>query len=365
MKTFRKENLTEDLLAEEEGQKMEKLGDRLERLKVSFEDIRDFAELGKIMGQVTEVALKSLNSHLIVINGTKPPFQTELRLRDDGVEVYSGTLTGNITYLCDIIYLPAPFNCYLLAGWHHLYRKDIDDKPPYFFMDIECSYRRGACFRYSDLNKRLIINKDGLNISLINPKTKKIEVFAKKDIGGRIKDFRLFGEKENRVVAVTEEGYVYLYSFGYENKMGLVGHYQEELSEQRRESTRSIAVCQKNEYVFVEVSQSSNPFLCSRMIILKLSQSQDILAKIASIDQYSQQIGYKYELECLGYVGSHIVWIGLTGGSKRLIQVFDYDLETQQFRELRVRESSVRRRMQASCTVWVGSSTTLGLMVDC
>ena len=180
------------------------------------------------------------------------------------------------------------------------------------------------------MNQRVIINKDGDQISVINPKTKKLELAFRKSVGKDIKDFRVFGEQDTRVVAMTKDGYVLLYSLGDFSRRGLVAHYQEELIEEKYEQTKSIAVCDKNEYVLLEIAASG---YSSRMIILKLTLNT--ITKVTSIDQYSHKIEGKCALEFYSYFGkNHSLWVGLSGNYNGPVQIFDYDAEKEELREL-------------------------------
>ena len=140
----------------------------------------------------------------------------------------------------------------------------------------------------------------------------------------------MFGERENRVVAVTEDGHIFLYSLTYGKERGIVADYQVGLIKSRRkEYCNSIAVCEKNEFVCVETS--SGIYSSSRIIILRIS-SQNTITETASIDEFRQKIQYKYALESAGYLGGHLFWVGIPMGG--FVQLFDYDTKTGEFREL-------------------------------
>ena len=55
----------------------------------------------------------------------------------------------------------------------------------------------------------------------------------------------------------------------------------------------------------------------------------------AIIDKFAAKIPVKIALECYGYVGNNLLWVGLSKGQKGKAQVFDYNTKTKQFRELR------------------------------
>ena len=287
---------------------------QIDRLKLTVEIVKDCKEEGVIGGHWTHLALKSQNSYLICT------FLKGLKIIENGSQIFSRMLTQNYNIILDAVYI-ACLNCYLIASNSKLYRKDINNKPPYFFMSVQCGFKPGAYLRYSKVNQRLVINKDSTNICVVNPSTRKIEVELKKSVGSYIIDFRLFGDWENRVISVTKDGYVILYNLDCDQKRGQVdSHYKIKMIEERREWPGSLAVCKRNLYVFVEIGAG----YCSRNVILKLRQEG--LVQIACIDQYA--------LESFGYIESHILWVGLSWSSNGPVQIFDYDTENGEFNEL-------------------------------
>ena len=89
-----------------------------------------------------------------------------------------------------------------------------------------------------------------------------------------------------------------------------MGDLRIELLGERREAALSVAVCERNRYLFVELGQRKDPNLCSRMMIFSFLNNQ--ITKKAVIDHYSQEIECKLALECYGYVKTHILWVGLS-----------------------------------------------------
>ena len=274
---------------------------------------------------MTHVALKDHNSFLIATDSQG------LKVFEKGILVFSGELPEGDIQIFDAIYIPA-LNSYLLASRSELYRKDINVKRPYLYLSVECSSRYGSYFRYSKLQERLIVNQNTCYISVINPVTRKTEIVIQKGVRWDINDFRLFGENEDRVVSVNLEGHIVLYSLNYAQKRGVVSVYQEKLMKVRYEELRSTSVCQKNQYVCVEVGTTIRPFYSSRMIILKICQEG--LIKTASIDLLNHRIGRKWALESIGYAGIHILWVGLSWKNNGFLQVFDFNSETDELREI-------------------------------
>ena len=309
-----------------EAHQLVKAGQGITGMTISVETVKELKGDGFVGEDWTYLALKDESSFMI---GTH---HEGFKVVEKDNVLYSGKLPVGNVWLGDIIYVK-PLNCYFIDHNDKLYRKDVDHHPPYLYMDVKCGYRVGASFIYSAINDRLIINKDWQNISAISLGTKTTEIEVEKNVGDFIRDFRLFGEEEDRVVSATEDGHIILYRLDYAEKSGeVVAHSKIELIKDREEQPRSLSVCDQNQYVFVEIRKNGDPYICSRMMVFKITE--DYLIKKATIDQSNENIGYKIALECYGYVGAHILWIGLSGNENGVAQVYDYDTESGLFREL-------------------------------
>ena len=279
-----------------------------------------------IGGVCTHIALKSPESYIIATLGKG------LKVIENLNQVYSNMLPLSDAWLSDMVYINC-LDCYLIDYNSQLYRKDIDDSPPYLFMNVVCGHRPGASFRYSQKNEKLIINKDKKKISVISPETIEVDFEVVKDVGNSIQDFRVFGEEENRVISVTGDGHVLVYRLDYTLKTGWVSSTSEvALLESRREEPASIVVGDKNRYVCLEIGQKEMNSLCSRMIIFKLEE--ECLAQIVVFDQFNLKIPVKDALECVGYSGKHILWVGLSWNTKGLVQLYDYNTQSGVLTEL-------------------------------
>ena len=299
---------------------------QLDSLEISVRKVKNCREEGLIGWSDTLIAMKNENSFLAGSQGKG------LLLVEEGSEIESRSYLG-AGKLLDIVYIP-PHDCYLLALDWKLYRKDIDNSPPHVFMDLICGWRAGACFRFSNLQQRLIINKDFTNISALNLKTKKLEVELEKTVGSTIADFRVFGERENQVASLTKDGYVVLYGLGAQNRRVIDSH-EIQLLRERQEEAVSIAVSCDHKVALVEVGQYDHPSYCSRMLVFRIDdENEDTLVHTTTIDLLGSRIGYKLALECCGSAGTHIVWAGISKDENGVVQLYDYDVEAEELKEV-------------------------------
>ena len=171
-------------------------------------------------------------------------------------QVYTGNLPGGgflrRDFLRGVIYIPC-LNCYFIVDDFCLYRKDIKNKPAYLFMRLRSWERSDNSLKYSNEHHRLIFNKDSINISALNPRKRKIDVEFEKIVGIEILDFKLFGRNATRVVSVTKDNYIFLHNLSEAQKRGVVASYKVEPIHGREKQCTSVAVCDKSDYVFIEI----------------------------------------------------------------------------------------------------------------
>ena len=303
-----------------------------EKLTLTVKQVKSFKEENSeyIGSQWTQIAFKSPKSYLVAT------FYKGFLLIENNITIDSGMLPDEVRLLQDIIYVPC-LNSYLIASPNQLYRKDINDRPPYFYMNLDEGRREFAPLRYSNLNQSLIINKMGNYISVINPKTRKVEiqmdVNQEKVDGIRIMDFRIFGEKENRLISVMNNGLLSVYSLDFGRKRGVVAEYQVELIRQRSEFVSTLAVCHKGGSDQVAVNIGCYPTQTSRIVLFQLTESN--LVKLASVDHGGESIPEILALEPFERVKGNIHWVGLTRKFDGKALIYDYDLKSGSFEELK------------------------------
>ena len=297
-------------------------------VKVKVERIRDHREAGIIGGAWSFVALKSPTSYLIGSN------LKGIKLIENRAEFFSSRLEKQ--FLKDICYIKRS-NFYVLSFQEKIYRKDVDNKPPYEFLDVSCGQRNGASFRYSSIHHRLVIVKDRANIAVVNTDRKRVENEIKRDnkeCSNIIQDFRLIGKRETGVVYLTFGGCLNLCFFSYDlKKICAQNYFQIELKKERNELPLSLAVCEKKKYLLVEL-MASNTFYTSRIVVFVIKSN--LLVNEAVLDLHNQQIAYKMAFEFCRYVGKgrDLLWVGLSNELHGVVYLYHYDSEEKVLREL-------------------------------
>ena len=294
-------------------------------LKIHIQEYQNHFESQIIGKDWTYVAFKNLNSYAI---GTD---EQGLKVFQNNVQIYSKSFSAVQKRLDSITYVDH-LNCYLLNFNCQIYRKDIDDRPPYFFMDGLNSYLKPAtCLNYSRAGKRLIVSKGSHNISVVNLDRKRIEMQIIRNQLADIKSIRLFGSKENKIVCLTQNGFLYLCSLSYERKKVCAENsHQIELIRHRNEEGYSVAVCEAYGYILADIIGKIR-YCSSRMILFKTEGHS--LTKLVVLDEYEQGINQRSTIEFWGCVGKHILWVGLSE-SGGYVHLYDYDDRRGKLKEL-------------------------------
>ena len=331
-KTFNKGVQIESPLSQIEIQPYYTIEDKLD---LTIREINNHKDQDNIGNNWTHLAIKNSKNYMVGTN------KKGIKVISDGKQIFRGQLPFDDRFhdyisLMDMVYIEH-LNCYILDYNGALWRKDVDEKPPYFYYQIDLGRRIGASFLYSDMHDRLIVAEDAHHISVINLEEKDIEIKSFQRIDSDIQDFKLFGESQQRVVALTEFGHIRLFEVNFlEKSIEMVCDFCFKLNPYKEERGQSIAVCPKGDYFPVELrAEPEEPNICSRVMVIK--NFGNFLSFGAFIDHH-EKIPGKMAVECLGYLEDHIAWIGLSrtneeGGVGR-IQLYGYDIIENEVREL-------------------------------
>ena len=182
-----------------------------ENLEVVLEEIHDHSG-SLIGGHPTFTAIKNEGSYIVATD------EKGVLVIDERTQIFLDKLPPGPKRLSDLVYANH-LDSYLLDFDGKIYRKDIDENPPYLFIDLDCGQGYGRNFKYSQLNKRLIVLGAGDRIVVVNLETKQVEIEIKPDPDDPYtNDLILFGRKEDKLVWITHCGVVNLASLNYGSK---------------------------------------------------------------------------------------------------------------------------------------------------
>ena len=303
---------------------------KINQLGIDIREVANHRDGDGLIGlYITLLAFKNKRSCMIVTT------KNGIKVIEDDQEVYLAYLPQHErAYLRDVIYIKH-LNCYLLSINQKLYRKDIDGNEPYIYMELTLGFRIGSFFKYSNLNQRLIIHKDNTNLSVVNLESKEIEIEVEKEIGTQIIDSEIFGEEENRVLSVTDDVYLLVYKLNYQEKVGsIINHLEVGLLRtwDEHEHPVQLSICPRGNYALIQLYRGEiTNYQCSRFLLIKISENSLVIDR--SIDSLKSGVRFCFASECFGYVGSHLIWVGLSYKESQL-QILDFDTVTGEFRNL-------------------------------
>ena len=280
-----------------------------------------------IGGNTTYLAVKDQRSYMM---GT---YGKGIKLVEDDVLVYHSKLSSELSSLKDIIYIES-LDYYLLSHNDQISRKNIDSQPPYVYLEVPTCSRRGSSFRFSKIHNSIVINKSPCNIIVINLENKEVDMEITHIKGNQINDFRVFGRDEEKIAAITADGNLSLFELDYyDQKSYELDSVKQDLFSITMEYGLSLAVCNEPEHIIVEFGTLSESCSTSRMVVFQVVE--DRLVKKSTLFANETWIRSKHALGCFGLMKNHIVWVAVAGGPHGVVQIFDYNLQSESLSELK------------------------------
>ena len=241
--------------------------------------------------------------------------------------------------ISDVAYVES-LDFYLIHIGGRILKKGIDALHPTRFTShrLADSPIPSKSLKLANAHKKLItLSQDNKRIVVIDLETQIVDISTKSR--HFIHDFMVFGDDEDQVVSLLKKGFIMIDKFDYFNKSTETQScYKFDLLEEREEELGSVTICCQNEYLLIQtvfIQSLSIAKLCSRFAILKLDKKGLDLTNMAILDEYDNLFRTLATVHCLGYLGNHILWIGLTNEFSGLVQVFDFDMEAIELKELK------------------------------
>ena len=293
--------------------------DRIKRTRIQLDLLRDHKEQHLIGDHCTHLALKNSNSYMICT------MKKGLKLIESGIQLYQGLLPIPNAWLKDAIYIEHK-NCYLFDYNSKIYIKDVNELPPYEFMNLNSGYRIGSCLLYSEYCKRLFVAKDWKGIAMVNIDSKSVEVEMKNAYDDYMEDIKLFGAKKSKVVSFSKDGCIVGFGFDPEARKATVLFKQRvKLDPKTSEKACSVEICPHGRFVFVEVEKGNlkekEKRCVSRYVIYEIDEKK--LKKMKSLTFENKEVCRHLALAS-AYVGPDLVIIGLTSEASSVVQAIHY-----------------------------------------
>ena len=301
----------------------------LSQLKVLVEQVADLKETypGLLGGQPTQIAFKNESSYAV---GT---YDKGLIIIQDGEEVLRSELNAPDNQILEIQYCQV-LDCYFLNIKCRLFKKDINEEPPYPFLGLWCPFEYSKSIRISNKNKRMLVKAGGKKLAVVNLLRNQVEAYISP--GTILKCFEIFGKNENRLLYLRGSRSIALYNLNLK-QIKVISKCSYRCGG-GRESCTFIAVDPKNHFVCVELGILA-PNVCSRVMLFKIGPNS--LAVMGSIYPFHEghNIGWKSAFTGVGQINREIVFLGLSMADEdKLVQVYRYgskpDADKLQFEEV-------------------------------
>ena len=322
---------------------------------------------GLIGGSTTILALKNTSSYLIgscgrlvdrvegdfpMINCLTETVQRGLKLVENGTKIYSGRLPVQKAKLLDAVYI-LDFKAYFLCYDSKIYRKDIDRRPAYLWMDITIGNAVGNSLVYSKMNKRLVVAYMGKSLSIVNLRAKRTEFTARHGVS-ELKRFRVVGSRQDRVVSITQNE-VNLDRVDFGNKKVLLADRFRIGAFRPDAECNELAVDPQHRFALVEIaifgfgamSQKERGRKVNGAFLLFSITKKDRLELLTYLDVFKTDLKLKLaSLECMGYFGlarDDLVFLGLEdaeegkvwqGGARGKARVVVFNVFSKKLRDV-------------------------------
>ena len=306
-----------------------------QKIRLNLELFKNQQKVGIVGGLLSYLSFKNSTSFAI---GT---YQNGLVVVENGEEIYSAELQQDVKDMNNIIYIEH-LDCYLIYCYENVvYRKDIDDKPPYLYFAVDLKLIAGKPWIYSKAIQRLIASESLRNIVFIDLDKRRIDFEIRNKNLGKLVDLRVFGEKGNMLISIAKGGRINLFCLNFElRKICAQRSYIFINPFKRKEMFTAIAVCEKNKYLLA--STKYEKFVkASRIIIFEIKGL--LLTKKVVLDLSDLNQAFLSLFEFFGYVGSHVLWVGLSGRNRETY-LYDLDMEKEELRELEDKRVNHRQR---------------------
>ena len=239
----------------------------------------------------------------------------------------------------DDLHYSRHLDCYLLCLEFKIYRKNLDGKPAFLFVDLKIEGMIGSSFILAKTYPRFILSRKRRDISLINLETRKMEISFPKDHGGQVVTHHLLDEQERHLLILTHDAHVVLYDLfpGDEenNKNHLLSSKKIAFSEERKEEASNLSVGPEGEYLFVLLGTLlPMVMMTSRILILKIEGGRKLSDPLREVDFLHLGLGPCNSTACFGLVRNHLLFVGICYKEVKYAVLYDFDVESRKLKEV-------------------------------
>ena len=293
-----------------------------EKMSLEVKVVENHSEEGVIGGEHTVLAAKDEATYMIVTSWAG------MKVMKKGAQVYSAKLPEDEAVLH--AFYADHLDCFIFIIMNKIYRKDINSKPPYLHLETDLDFEEILNLKYSLINRSLIfLTMTDICILDLDAKRVVSKVEMIEEVGW-LEGFTIFGEKENRLVTMSNEGDVSLLTFNFELRRLLALNRLKIDLNRENETLSSIAVSDLNDYLLFELVEEGENI--SRILIFEVVDNA--LTKKCEYFRLSRIEKLESSFHCFGQFQNHILWVGLGCKKSAKFHIFDFDVEEGKLRHL-------------------------------
>ena len=284
-------------------------------VRLNVEEIADHREANNIGGNNTFLTFKNHQTYIIATFGSRLKIvQSDTPIYYGGLENSYRNLSNRIIY-CDLL------DCFFFIFMHKLYRKDMNNQPPYLCLE----FKSVANWIDSKIHRKLILFIEWKKIAIVDIAKMRVEQLITYCRSNQIAIFcKFLDESQNKMLSVSKKGHIFLFLFSFKMKKLLALNQDRiKLIHERYEEVIGLAVCKKTQHALVLIGESL--LYNSRVMIFGVDGRS--LVKKKTLDLGGLGKGIVNAIESAGVFGGHILWIGVESNSSGYVQVYDYDVE--------------------------------------
>ena len=282
----------------------------------------------------TYIAMKSINSFLVASY-----YKTLVVVQDEKI-LFKGKPTDDPNFEVTGALYAAAEDCYFLTSFQQkrVYKKAIDGQEPEVFLDGHAvGWMNGRAPKYSLKNNALVMDHNQKNLLIVSAQDPSKRIEINQDLTDNIKDFKIYGKDENKVAALTYDGWVLLYQYDIQAGTGeIVGRHRLDIlnNQDRKEEGLSLCIGPGGEHILVHLRDYKNIFgaKASRFFVLKINPESADLLQTSKVDIYAQNLKQFYCVDCLGHPDGHLIFIALS--DRDFVCTLDYNCETGELSEM-------------------------------
>ena len=212
-------------------------------------------------------------------------------------------------------------------------------------MRIQLCKAAGKSIRLGWRGEALLLNERRRRINAVLTKQPDRKIQMIKGGGGHIIDFRAFGDAQDLVATLTDDGWIAIHQFDFDDfstkvvstkRLELYGGHSEASLDQNgaiggaggasggvREKAAHLAVCEKSHFVQVVLEECETKRL-SRLLVYELSDG--CLQLRSSLKLGEEQVPNFDSFVFYGYFGIHLVSVGIGSVEETsTLMIFDYN----------------------------------------